>query len=73
MLFLTIRIRLICQKWNLIETASETYKCQMYGHNVGQPIIMMIRIEKMSQKIMITNEQHYITIVAKQKQKVVII
>ena len=30
MLFLTLRIRLICQKWDLIETESETYKSQMY-------------------------------------------
>jgi hypothetical protein len=35
---LTIRIRLICQKWDLIETESETYKSQMYGHNAGQPL-----------------------------------
>ena len=28
MLFLTIGIRLICQKWDLIETESETYKSE---------------------------------------------
>ena len=38
MLFVMIRIRLICQKWDVIETESETYKSQMYGHNAGQPV-----------------------------------
>ena len=37
MLFVTIPIRLICQKWDLIETETETYKSQMYG-NAGQPV-----------------------------------
>ena len=35
MLFVTIRMRLVCQKWDLIETESETYKSQMYGHNAS--------------------------------------
>ena len=38
MLFVTIRIRLISQKWDLIETESETYKSQMYRHNAGWPV-----------------------------------
>ena len=38
MLFVTIRISLMCQKLDLIETESETYKSQMYGHNAGQPV-----------------------------------
>ena len=29
-------MRLICQTLDLIETESETYKSQMYGHNAGQ-------------------------------------
>ena len=39
MLFVTIRISLVCQKLDLIETESETWKSQMYGHNAGQPVI----------------------------------
>ena len=35
-LFVTIRISLMCQKWDVIE--SETYKSQMYGHNAGRPV-----------------------------------
>ena len=38
MLFVTIRISLMCQKWDIIETESETWKSQMYGHNAGQPV-----------------------------------
>ena len=26
------------QKWDLIETESDMYKSQMYGHNAGQPV-----------------------------------
>ena len=42
MLFVTIWISLICQKLDLIETESETWKSQMYGHNAGQPVILII-------------------------------
>ena len=38
MLFVTIRISLMCQKVDLIETESETWKSQMYGHNEGWPV-----------------------------------
>ena len=38
MLFVTIPISLMCQKLDLIETESETWKSQMYGHNAGQPV-----------------------------------
>ena len=43
MLFVTIRIRLICQKLDLIETESETYKSQMFGHNAEQPTVLSYR------------------------------
>ena len=39
MLFLTIGIRLMCQKLDLIESESKTYKSQMHGHNAEQPVI----------------------------------
>ena len=35
-LFVTIRISLMCQKLDLIETENKMYKSQMYGHNAGQ-------------------------------------
>ena len=35
MLFVTIRISLMYQKLDLIQTKSETRKSQMYGHNAG--------------------------------------
>ena len=38
MLFVTIQISLMCQKLDLIEIESETWKSQMYGHNAGQPV-----------------------------------
>ena len=38
MLFVTIRISLMYQKLDLIETESQTWKSQMYGHNAGQPV-----------------------------------
>ena len=38
MLFVTIQISLMCQKLDMIEIESETWKSQMYGHNVGQPV-----------------------------------
>ena len=38
MLFVTIQISLMCQKLDLIETESETWKSQMYEHNAGQPV-----------------------------------
>ena len=41
MLFVTIRNSLMCQKLDLIETESETYKSQMYGHNAGQPVLSL--------------------------------
>ena len=41
-LFMTIQIRLICHKLDLIETESETYISQMYGHNAGQPAVSSI-------------------------------
>ena len=41
MLFVTIRNSLMCQKLDLIETESETYKSQMYGHNAGQPALSL--------------------------------
>ena len=42
MLFVTIQISLMCQKLDLIEIESETQKCQLYGHNVGQPVSSII-------------------------------
>ena len=41
MLFVTIWIGLICQKLDLIETESEKWKSQMYGHNAGQPVLSL--------------------------------
>ena len=38
MLFVTIQISLMCQKFDLIKIESETSKSQMYGHNAGQPV-----------------------------------
>ena len=64
MIFVTIQIRLICQKWDLIETESEMYKSQMYGHKAGQPILPYLVIKENvqyndSDNRMISHEMSY--------------
>ena len=45
MLFVTIRICLMCQNLDLIETESVTHKSQMYGHNAGWPVTSLYPFE----------------------------
>ena len=42
MLFVMIRISLMCQRLDLIDTESQTWKSQMYGYNAGRPVSSLL-------------------------------